>query len=277
MTAKNLFEAIGMVDDALILEATEAPVRRTPVLTVLRRVLPTAACVCIVAGALLVWRNGGLLRMGSSGGNTASVADVNGANDGAMAMEDTAPEESAQRPYAIAHDETDKVGSMERTTEDPLTENDSVDLWSRELREVIWSDGEPEGAAELEQGRIAGSGGRSDVPDKYGAPSGAPMAPAWLPVYRNGVVAGYCAGLAQDVFEAIDRARELLAQGVYIEGGEAQSDIPVDLIYSPAGAEYRIPFYAFVAEADGRDVWRYVPAIDLADLQALIGGEDTIS
>ena len=56
MTARELFEAIGLVDEELIADA-DAPVRRrwTPRL-VLRRALPLAACLCVAAGAVIAWR-----------------------------------------------------------------------------------------------------------------------------------------------------------------------------------------------------------------------------
>lgn len=56
MTARELFEAIGLVDEDLIADA-DAPVRRrwTPRL-VLRRALPLAACLCVAAGAVIAWR-----------------------------------------------------------------------------------------------------------------------------------------------------------------------------------------------------------------------------
>ena len=56
MTARELFEAIGLVDEELIADA-DAPARRrwTPRL-VLRRALPLAACLCVAAGAVIAWR-----------------------------------------------------------------------------------------------------------------------------------------------------------------------------------------------------------------------------
>ena len=80
MTPRALFEAIGLVDDALVLEADETAVRRAPVLTVLRRYAPLAACLCVFAGAVLVWRSD-FGRMGSA---------ASGAAMDATAMEDTA-------------------------------------------------------------------------------------------------------------------------------------------------------------------------------------------
>lgn len=56
MTARELFEAIGLVDEDLVADA-DAPVRRrwTPRL-VLRRALPLAACLCLAVGAVMAWR-----------------------------------------------------------------------------------------------------------------------------------------------------------------------------------------------------------------------------
>lgn len=60
MTSRDLFEAIGLLDDTLILAADAPPAR--PRLRVWRRVLPLAACLClIVGGGLLAWRSGTLM------------------------------------------------------------------------------------------------------------------------------------------------------------------------------------------------------------------------
>ena len=55
MTARDLFEAVGLVDEELIEDADAAAPRRRPVLT-LRRALPLAACLCLAAGAAFAWR-----------------------------------------------------------------------------------------------------------------------------------------------------------------------------------------------------------------------------
>ncbi|WP_294500036.1 hypothetical protein [uncultured Gemmiger sp.] len=56
MTAKDLFEAVGLVDEDLIEEA-DAPVpgKKTH-FPAWRRALPLAACFCLAVGAVLAWR-----------------------------------------------------------------------------------------------------------------------------------------------------------------------------------------------------------------------------
>ncbi len=59
VNARDLFEAIGMVDEDLVEEA-DGPVRR-PAWTprrVMGRVLPVAACVCLAGAAVLAWSRG---------------------------------------------------------------------------------------------------------------------------------------------------------------------------------------------------------------------------
>ena len=75
MTERELFEAIGHVDDDLIL-AADAPVkkrRRPPVYW--RGFAAAAACACIVLGGAAVWRSGAL-RKSSIAGEAAMAADV---------------------------------------------------------------------------------------------------------------------------------------------------------------------------------------------------------
>lgn len=62
MTERELFEAIGHVDDDLIL-AADAPVkkRRRAVHLHWQQVVSVAACACIVLGGAAVWRSGTLL------------------------------------------------------------------------------------------------------------------------------------------------------------------------------------------------------------------------
>lgn len=68
MTARKLFEAIGEIDDDLVLAADEAAARPArgwrPVL---RRALPLAACLCLIAGGALL-----ILRPGSATGGMAA-------------------------------------------------------------------------------------------------------------------------------------------------------------------------------------------------------------
>ena len=76
MTERELFEAIGHVDDDLIL-AADAPVkkRRRVVHLHWQQVVSVAACACIVLGGAAVWRSG-TLRKSSIAGEAAMAADV---------------------------------------------------------------------------------------------------------------------------------------------------------------------------------------------------------
>ena len=59
MTARNLFEAIGQVDEELIEDADAPAQPRKPRLLPLRRLIPLAACLCLAVGAVLAWRLSG--------------------------------------------------------------------------------------------------------------------------------------------------------------------------------------------------------------------------
>ena len=61
MTERELFEAIGHVDDDMVL-AADAPVkkRRRVVHLHWQQVVSVAACACIVLGGAAVWRSGTL-------------------------------------------------------------------------------------------------------------------------------------------------------------------------------------------------------------------------
>lgn len=76
MTERELFEAIGHVDDDLIL-AADAPVkkRRRVVHLHWQQVVSVAACACIVLGGAAVWRSGAL-RKSSIAGEVAMAADA---------------------------------------------------------------------------------------------------------------------------------------------------------------------------------------------------------
>lgn len=76
MTERELFEAIGHVDDDLIL-AADAPVkkRRRVVHLHWQQVVSVAACACIVLGGAAVWRSGAL-RKSSIPSEAAMAADV---------------------------------------------------------------------------------------------------------------------------------------------------------------------------------------------------------
>ena len=76
VTERELFEAIGHVDDDLIL-AADTPVkkRRRVVHLHWQQVVSVAACACIVLGGAAVWRSGAL-RKSSIAGEAAMAADV---------------------------------------------------------------------------------------------------------------------------------------------------------------------------------------------------------
>ena len=76
MTERELFEAIGRVDDDLIL-AADAPAkkRRRVVHLHWQQVVSVAACACIVLGGAAVWRSG-TLHKSSIASEAAMAADV---------------------------------------------------------------------------------------------------------------------------------------------------------------------------------------------------------
>ena len=76
MTERELFEAIGHVDDDLIL-AADAPVkkRRRVVHLHWQQVVSVAACACIFLGGAAVWQSGAL-RKSSIASEAAMAADV---------------------------------------------------------------------------------------------------------------------------------------------------------------------------------------------------------
>ena len=82
MTKKDLFEAIGAIDDDLILAADELPARpkrsRRPVLV---RVVPAAACLCLVAGTVLWQLRSGLPDKGAVPETAAAAAPEEAARE----------------------------------------------------------------------------------------------------------------------------------------------------------------------------------------------------
>lgn len=94
VNARDLFEAIGMVDEDLVEEA-DGPVRR-PAWTprrVMGRVLPVAACLCIVGAAVLSFGRG----MFSAKSSTGAMLQNEMAGGAADAAPETAPD-TAQAP-----------------------------------------------------------------------------------------------------------------------------------------------------------------------------------
>lgn len=102
MTERELFEAIGHVDDDLIL-AADAPVkkRRRVVRLHWQQVVSVAACACIFLGGAAVWRSGALHKS-SIPSEAAMAADV------PEAAAETAPDMpmlDAAAPQAAGADE----------------------------------------------------------------------------------------------------------------------------------------------------------------------------
>lgn len=94
MNARDLFEAIGMVDEDLVEEA-DGPVR-PPAWTprrVMGRVLPVAACLCIVGAAVLSFGQG----MFSAKSSAGAMLQNEAAGGAADAAPETAPD-TAQAP-----------------------------------------------------------------------------------------------------------------------------------------------------------------------------------
>lgn len=77
MTERELFEAIGHVDDDLIL-AADAPVkkRRRVVHLHWQQVVSVAACACIVLGGAAVWRSDGFRKANMTSEAAAFAADA---------------------------------------------------------------------------------------------------------------------------------------------------------------------------------------------------------
>ena len=76
MTERELFEAIGYVDDDLIL-AADAPVkkrRKPPVYW--RQLVSVAACACIFLGGVAVWQSDGFRKANMTSEAAAFAADV---------------------------------------------------------------------------------------------------------------------------------------------------------------------------------------------------------
>ena len=76
MTERELFEAIGHVDDDMILAADASVKKRRRVVRLhWQQVESVAACACLVLGGAAAWRSG-TLRKCSLAGEAAMAADV---------------------------------------------------------------------------------------------------------------------------------------------------------------------------------------------------------
>lgn len=129
MTERELFEAIGHVDDDLIL-AADAPLkkrRKPPVYW--RQLVSVAACACIFLGGVAVWQSEGFRKANMTSEAAAFAADApEEAAEGAPAPEEaaegaSAPDEpmlSAAAPQADNGDAAAKAGAAEDSAESSI-------------------------------------------------------------------------------------------------------------------------------------------------------------
>ena len=129
MTERELFEAIGHVDDDLIL-AADAPLkkrRKPPVYW--RQLVSVAACACIFLGGVAVWQSDGFRKANMTSEATAFAADApEEAAEGAPAPEEAAegasapdvPMLSAAAPQADNGDAAAKEGAAKDSAESSI-------------------------------------------------------------------------------------------------------------------------------------------------------------
>ena len=119
MTARELFEAIGQVDDDLIL-AADAPVHRRPAVRVwVRRALPAAACLCVMLLGSVALGRSGLFRAGSSAPAESSAAvTYEAAPDTAAAAPDTAGAAYGEKSLSAQADTGAGAGATRYTEQD---------------------------------------------------------------------------------------------------------------------------------------------------------------
>ncbi len=163
MTVKELFEAVGLVDDDLIL-AADAPARRRPALR--WQWAPLAACLCLAVG---VWQSQGKLlenvaglvmpRSGSSA-VTAATASDEAAPEAAEALEsmpdtaaagEAAPQEAASQEGSLLREESDGFASKDAgmpdaaagySAEQPVCPLDAAGYERWEMLDAAGLDGE---------------------------------------------------------------------------------------------------------------------------------------
>lgn len=304
MTPRELFEAIGLVDDALILEADAAPAAKAGRAVAgrrARRVLPLAACLCLVAGGVLLAARGGALRPGGGPFNGLAGGAASAANSmqapaaaGGAAPEDALntdqstesamadPEEGGAEPQAGEPGAGDRKQTADVLAGGGNEIAGNVMYWGSQLepalQAALWGEGEPEGwqsalaALEFVDGAAPAPG-----PDpQMGAQTqdtGPAGLPAALPVLRDGQPLGEYALLSEA------DARALLLDGAFLSdegiprGGTAlDAELDAALVYNPAGAALRLPMWAFTVPTGMAygDVVCYVPAVDLETVQALL-------
>lgn len=113
MTARELFESIGSMDDDLVLAADEEPLRRRRSWQpVLYRAAPLAACLCLVAGAVL-WQG----RQGVSGGTAPETAMMQ-ASPSEDSTAAAAPPDNVARSEEAAGESSDSTADKPQTVEE---------------------------------------------------------------------------------------------------------------------------------------------------------------
>lgn len=147
MTARELFEAIGQVDDDLIL-AADAPVHRRPAVRVwVRRALPAAACLCVMLLGGVALGRSGLFRAGSSAPAESSAAvTYEAAPDTAAAAPDTAGAAYGEKSLSAQADTGAGAGATRYTEQDAARilgsgDGGSAALLAHSRSELYFSDG----------------------------------------------------------------------------------------------------------------------------------------
>ena len=113
MTARELFEAIGSMDDDLVLAADEEPLRRRRSWRpVLYRAVPLAACLCLVVGAVL-WQG----QQGASGSAAPETAMMQAAPNDDPTAAAAAPPDAAARSDEAAEASADSTAGKLQTVD----------------------------------------------------------------------------------------------------------------------------------------------------------------
>lgn len=113
MTTRELFEAIGAIDDDLVLAADEEPLRRRRSWQpVVYRALPLAACVCLVMGAVL-WQG----QQGAMGGAAPETAMMQAAPDEDSTTAAAAPPDNVARSDEAADESAGSTADKIQTAD----------------------------------------------------------------------------------------------------------------------------------------------------------------
>lgn len=299
MTPRELFKAIGLVDDALILEADAAPAvsGHAAAARWARRVLPLAACLCFVAGGVLLAARGGALRLGGGvSGGAANSMQAPATAGGAAPAEDAQDTDQNTESALLSGEgecgapEAGEAGAPDRKQTADVPEDGGegspsaggVMYWGSQLepalQAALWGEGEPESwrsvldALDLMDGTLPAPG--PDAPVGAQAQGTEPSAlPAALPVLRDGQPLGEYPLLSEADARALLLDGAFLSDAAIPRGGTAlDAELAAELVYAPAGAALRLPMWAFTVPTEMAygDVVCYVPAVDLADVQALL-------